>query len=136
MEFELRKAEVTLSLVDAIESPIAGLMEHTPCTSTSQLVGKYLSDLKSCHLWPLGKELPQKSISVIFTRMLSFPEPKKTTCGKEHCDSCSLLQNLDFREILRDEKEKISNKLGGLCLDCVKTARKSHEYERCRFQHF
>ncbi len=136
MEFEFRKAEVTLSLVGAIESPIASLMEHTPCTSTSQLIGKYLSDLKSYHLWPLGKELPQGSISVIFTRMLSIPEPKKTTCGKEHCESCSLVQNLNFREMLRDEKEKISIKLGGLCLDCVKTARQSLECEQCRFEHF
>ena len=135
MEFEFRKAEVIWSLVDAIESPIAGLMEHTPCTSTSQLVGKYLSDLKSFHLWPLGKELPQESISVIFTRILSLSEPEKTTCGKEHCGSCSLVQNLNFREMLRNKKEKISNKLGGLCLDCVKTARQSLEEDGCRFEH-
>ena len=136
MEFELRKAEVTLNLVDAIESPIAGLMKHKPCTSTSQLVGKYLSDLNSCHLWPLGNNLPQESISTIFTRMLLVPEPEKTTCGEEHCNSCLLVQNLNFREMLRDKKEKISNKLGGLCLDCVKDARQSLEFQSCRLEHF
>ncbi len=136
MEFELRKAEITLSLVDAIEGPIAGLMEHTPCASTSQLVGNYLNDLRSSHLWPLGKDLSQQSISTIFTQMLSVPEPKKTTCGNEHCDSCPLIQNLNFREMLRDKKEKISNNLGGLCLDCVKTARQSLEFQNCRLEHF
>ena len=136
MEFEHRKAEITLSLVDAIEGPIAGLMEHTPCASTSQLVGNYLSTLRSCHLWPLGKDLSQQSISTIFTQMLSVPEPKKTTCGKEHCDSCSLVQNLNLRETLRDKKETISNKIGGLCLDCVKTARHSLDFQYCRLDHF
>lgn len=68
--------------------------------------------------------------------MLSIPEPNKTTCGKDHCDSCSLVQNLNFREMLRDKKEKTSNELRGLCLDCVKTARRSLELDGCRFEHF
>ena len=38
--------------------------------------------------------------------------------------------------MLRDGKEKILNKLGGLCLDCVKTERKSLANQTCRFEHF
>jgi len=133
-EFEARRAEVNMSLVNAIESPITSLFQESSCTATFQLAGQYLDSLRSCQLWPVAIELRQASISVIFSRMLSLQEPAATSCGLSYC-SCQYYQDLNLREELRNEKENMSDTKTGLCLDCVKTEKESLRKNDCRIKH-
>jgi hypothetical protein len=47
--------------------------------------------------------------------MLAFGEPKSNPCK---LDWCNIRRDLNFREELRNGKEKVSNAKRGLCLDC------------------
>ena len=132
MEFEARKVELSLTLMNAIESTITGLLQDSSCPRILSIVGQYLRDLQSNQLWPLAKVLQQANLALIFSRILSFQEPTVTSCSNTFCRSC---KDLNLTGKLSNEKEKILNIKVGLCLDCVKTGRQSLREQVCRIKH-
>lgn len=135
-EFEARRAEVHLSLLNAIESPVTRCIEQLSCKNNLQVAGQYFHNLASCELFPLAKALREESISTILQRMPSFQEPTVTRCPeREQCSSCQWNQTLNFKNKMRSERKIISKIKVGVCLDCVKTGRESQRSDVCRVKH-
>ena len=56
-------------------------------------------------------------------------------CASRACPLCKWLESFRFRRELQDQQQRICNKREGICLECVRTNRKSYEDKTCRFKH-
>ena len=136
MEFEARKAEINMNLLEAIEQVSHGVCEpgSATCNGLMKLSGKYLRNLEDCQLLPFTKQTQASSISTMLNRMLYVDDPLFEPCTGS-CNICFKGRSLKLREKLRVEKDRISNMKKGLCLDCVTTGRESFLNRKCRVEH-
>lgn len=108
-EFETKRVEINLGILDAIESPIASNYFPGGCTCGAQLAGRYLRNLQSCELWPLAKELRRASISTILSRMQSLEEPNVNPSESIYC-SCKNGELESEREFAKWERTYLEHK--------------------------
>jgi hypothetical protein len=127
--FKARRAEVIYRVAKVFENsisrPLAG------CTECSTIAVSYLIELRSCDLLPSTQALERMSIAHFLDVKLSVKEPAKQHCRNCYC-SYGSGDPLCFRAELRYGPEHILGRDVGLCLDCIKTGRKSFDYKECR----
>lgn len=125
--FTARKAEIMLSLLEVIESPITELLEAT--SHSSEVCLRYLRELERQKLYPWTNLRQHQSISVICDSVLAWDKvnPARITTWK------SLCKENNIKKMLQEGIAAIEGI--GLCLDCVKTDGKSAREGQCRINH-
>lgn len=123
-------------LEEAIEASLPSLIDC--CTGASHTGLECLRVLIRGGLWPLSKKLRQESIAAVVEKILVLEEPKRKVCAAPYqCSFCNDKNcSVDgFTGQLQDLKRSFSSIKIGLCLDCVRTGRRSFQAKECRIKH-
>lgn len=134
-EFAAEHAILAMELKDALHRTVG---TGGDCIFADRQIAGYIQRLKS--VWHISYAYIIQSkycLHQLFILELSEQyqyRPQYCSDGKG-CSACNKYRNFSFNEEFRKEKEKVINKLNGLCLDCVSTGRESFRTNQCRFKH-
>jgi hypothetical protein len=132
-EFDARLGMIRTILAEAVERSIPQLAAFS-CTGVTQSAIECFQVLREGGLWPLLETLRRENIAAAFKKIMMLEEPKRHFCTNTYCTFCKD-KRYSFRGKLWNWKEVFSSAKIGLCLDCVRTGRRSFRDKECRTQH-
>lgn len=122
-----------INLAEAVEKSIPQLTAYS-CTGVAQYAVECFQVLREVGLWPLLGTLCRENLAAAFKKILLLEQAKRHFCANGYCAFCTD-KRYSFRGKLRDWKEDFSRARTGLCLDCVRTGRRSFQRKECRIKH-
>jgi hypothetical protein len=142
--FEARKAELLIDVLKAVEAPI-----HEPlfkCGAAAAGIVAYIQELSRRGLWPTPAGLQRMCVAHFIANMLEVEEPPRRMCETLLCMYCrggngnggngnGGKSKFTFRGELLAARDRVLRNRVGLCLDCVKTGKKSLRDKTCRVKH-
>jgi hypothetical protein len=124
----MRKAELNMKMVQAVENAISQVMK---CSEFSSYAKAYFETLESLKLWPIAKHIEEQSLQTILDSMQEG-FPAKSVFGQCKSSVC-LCQMSKFRDMIWAARERIEESGRGLCLDCVQRGSGPSPDVKCRW---
>ena len=95
-----------------------------------------MESLKMGDLWPLpARKKSDQCLRDALNRLRDLKAPLFETTAEHSCSTCEALPHINHREDCRDARDLLLDIKQGICLDCVKTGRKSRSDGGCRVEH-
>ena len=134
-ELNSRHDEIPRSMEQSLLSPISFLADGS-CRNAETWTDSYLIMLSCSGLSPFSSSFPKKSGSRIvkdFETLLTKTRGQ-SGCTRWQCKACSGGE-LGIYGPVGSRLAVLFNSELGLCLDCVKSGRKSNVEGKCRYRH-
>lgn len=103
------------------------------CQAYRAWIGDCITNLHRLCLYS-SEDIKKKSVLKIFNDIAGVEEPPHEGCGSVYCLACKRNRSV-LRCALRGWKEDLLASQFGICLDCVKSNRKSIRGNCCRLPH-
>ncbi len=104
------------------------------CLTAAGSIGSYFLELEEIGLWPTAECLRSTNVEDFLRALDNFADIGFTRCKNSSCSLCSN-KSSSLRAMLFEARENVRRNNKGLCLDCVRTGRKSFEQKGCRVKH-
>ncbi|KAF2135471.1 uncharacterized protein K452DRAFT_239296 [Aplosporella prunicola CBS 121167] len=131
--FNVEKLRLSLTLHRAIMQPISNLV-GIDCEKTMSTIGRYQCSLKKNGVYPYDDNFEKQSFRNIADKVSSISEIYIDSCTSWKCQ-CQELKRSGLSVRLRQEIQRWKMSRQGVCLDCVKTARRSIVEGKCGILH-
>lgn len=135
-ELEVRRLELHRQLLRTVEEPLQMMLVWGPCRKTKEYAYEYMQSLRDIGIWPRpSKEKHEISLADALLRLRCFNDPVFQKTADHVCDNCESMERFTRRKDKWNAQAIFFNIKKGICLDCVKTSRKSRFNGTCRESH-